>query len=74
MYASTGPLGVPGRPGFGAGGVTSVNLALTDLLGVKMFPDVGGFLEHQLCPRAELWHPDEILSLWNYKPKNLSFY
>jgi hypothetical protein len=36
--------------------------------------DVGGVLEHQLWLRAELWCPDEILSLWNYKPKNLSFY
>ena len=42
---------------------------MTDLLVVKVSLYVGGVLEPQLCLRAELWHHDEILSLWNDKTK-----
>lgn len=68
-FACTGTLEVPGSPGIAARGISSVSLAMTDLLVVKVSLYVGGVLEPQLCLRAELWHHDEILSLWNDKTK-----
>ena len=67
-FACTGTLEVPGSPGIAARGISSVSLAMTDLV-VKVSLYVGGVLEPQLCLRAELWHHDEILSLWNDKTK-----
>ena len=68
-FAFTGPLEVPGRHSIVASGISSVSLAMTDLLVVKISLYVGGVLEHQLCCREELWHHDKVLSLWNDKTK-----